>query len=80
MENTDIVKDEVMEVIETVESNGVGTVLILAAAMTVGAVAWNKMLKPIGRKIKDKVSKARVKKETLEGYEQCEVEEIPTEK
>ena len=77
MENTEIVKDEVMEVIETVENNGIGTVLILAAAMTVGAIAWTKILKPLGRKIKNKIAKAKVQ-EDLGEYEPCEVDEVPT--
>ena len=72
-----------MEVIETVESNGVGTVLILAAAMTVGAVAWNKMLKPIGRKIKEKQSfkgKGKERNPSPKGTNNVKSKKIPTEK
>lgn len=81
MENTEIVNnEEVMDLVETVENNGVGTVLVLAAAMTFGAFAWNKLLKPAGRKIKAKISNAKAKKEHNEEYNQCVVEEIPTDK
>lgn len=81
MENTEIVaNEEVMEVVNAVENNGVGTVLILASAMTFGAFAWSKILKPVGRKIKTKIASVKAAKQNPENYENCVVEEIPTKK
>lgn len=80
MPNEEIVNEEVMEVVNAVENNGIGTVLILAGAMTFGAFAWNKLLKPMGRKIKTKIAKAKNDKHSQTDYENCEVEELDTEK
>lgn len=60
---------EIVEVAETVVENRGSTaanVAILGGAMILGAVLWNKALKPLGRAVKkqaDKVRKPKVKNE-----------------
>lgn len=87
MENMDmneiITNDAVEEATEAVTSgkNGVKTGLIVGGAMVVGAVLWERVVKPIGRKVRIKISqkkalKAKKAKEEVD-LEDMEIEDIP---
>lgn len=87
MENMDmneiITNEAVEEATETVTSgkNGVKTGLIVGGAMVVGAVLWEQVAKPIGRKVRIKIAqkkalKAKKAKEEVD-LEDMEIEDIP---
>lgn len=87
MENMDmneiITNDAVEEATEAVTSskNGVKTGLIVGGAMVVGAVLWERVVKPIGRKVRIKIAqkkalKAKKAKEEVD-LEDMEIEDIP---
>ena len=87
MENMDmneiITNDTVEEATEAVTSskNGVKTGLIVGGAMVVGAVLWERVVKPIGRKVRIKIAqkkalKAKKAKEEVD-LEDMEIEDIP---
>ncbi len=87
MENMDmneiITNDAVEEATEAVTSgkNGVKTGLIIGGAMVVGAVLWERVAKPIGRKVCIKIAqkkalKAKKTKEEVD-LEDMEIEDIP---
>ena len=87
MENMDmneiITNDAVEEATEAVTSskNGVKTGLIVGGAMVVGAVLWERVVKPIGRKVRIKIAqkkalKAKKAKEEID-LEDMEIEDIP---
>lgn len=87
MENMDmneiITNDAVEEATEAVTSgkNGVKTGLIVGGAMVVGAVLWENVVKPIGRKVRIKIAqkkalKAKKAKEEVD-LEDMEIEDIP---
>ena len=87
MENMDmneiITNDAVEEATEAVTSskNGVKTGLIVGGAMVVGAVLWERVAKPIGRKVRIKIAqkkalKAKKAKEEVD-LEDMEIEDIP---
>ena len=87
MENMDmneiIPNDAVEEATEAVTSgkNGVKTGLIVGGAMVVGAVLWERVVKPIGRKVRIKIAqkkalKAKKAKEEVD-LEDMEIEDIP---
>lgn len=87
MENMDmneiITNDAVEEATEAVTSgkNGVKTGLIVGGAMVVGAVLWERVVKPIGRKVRIKFAqkkalKAKKAKEEVD-LEDMEIEDIP---
>ena len=87
MENMDmneiITNDAVEEATEAVTSgkNGVKTGLIVGGAMVVGAVLWENVVKPIGRKVHIKIAqkkalKAKKAKEEVD-LEDMEIEDIP---
>lgn len=87
MENMDmneiITNDAVEEATEAVTSskNGVKTGLIVGGAMVVGAVLWEQVVKPIGRKVRIKIAqkkalKAKKAKEEVD-LEDMEIEDIP---
>lgn len=86
MENMDmneiITNDAVEEATEAVTSgkNGVKTGLIVGGAMVVGAVLWEQVVKPIGRKVRIKIAQKalKAKKAKEEVYlEDMEIEDIP---
>ena len=87
MENMDmneiITNDAVEEATEAVTSskNGVKTGLIVGGAMVVGAVLWERVVKPIGRKVRIKIAqkkalKAKKAKEEVD-LEDMEIDDIP---
>ena len=87
MENMDmneiITNDAVEEATEAVTSgkNGVKNGLIVRGAMAVGAVLWERVVKPIGRKVCIKIAqkkalKAKKAKEEVD-LEDMEIEDIP---
>ena len=87
MENMDmneiITNDAVEEATEAVTSgkNCVKTGLIVGGAMVVGAVLWERVAKPIGRKVRIKIAqkkalKAKKAKEEVD-LEDMEIEDIP---
>lgn len=87
MENMDmneiITNEAVEEATEAVTSgkNGVKTGLIVGGAMVVGAVLWENVVKPIGRKVRIKIAqkkalKAKKAKEEVD-LEDMEIEDIP---
>ena len=87
MENMDmneiITNDAVEEATEAVTSskNGVKTGLIVGGAMVVGAMLWEHVVKPIGRKVRIKIAqkkalKAKKAKEEVD-LEDMEIEDIP---
>ena len=91
MENMDmneiITNDAVEEVTEAVTSgkNGVKTGLIVGGAMVVGAVLWEQVVKPIGRKVRNKIAREITRKKALKAkkakeevdLEDMEIEDIP---
>ena len=91
MENMDmneiITNDAVEEATEAVTEavtsgkNGVKTGLIVGGAMVVGAMLWEHVVKPIGRKVRIKIAqkkalKAKKAKEEVD-LEDMEIEDIP---
>ena len=87
MENMDmneiITNDAVEEATEAVTSgkDGVKTGLIVGGAMVVGAMLWEHVVKPIGRKVRIKIAqkkalKAKKAKEEVD-LEDMEIEDIP---
>ena len=91
MENMDmneiITNDAVEEATEAVTSgkNGVKTGLIVGGAMVVGAVLWEQVVKPIGRKVRNKIAREITRKKALKAkkakeevdLEDMEIEDIP---
>lgn len=64
METNEIMSTETVEIVEDVREVGaLGTGLIVGGAMVVGALAWNKALKPMGRFVKRKLEEFRAKKQ-----------------
>lgn len=84
MENMDmneiITNDAVEEATEAVTSgkNGIKAGLIVGGAMVVGAVLWERVVKPIGRKVCIKITQKKAKKAKEEvDLEDMELEDIP---
>lgn len=91
MENMDmneiITNDAVEEATEAVTSgkNGVKTGLIVGGTMVVGAVLWEQVVKPIGRKVRNKIAREITRKKALKAkkakeevdLEDMEIEDIP---
>lgn len=64
METNEIMNTETVEITEDVREVGaLGTVLIVGGAMVLGALAWNKALKPMGRFAKRKFAEIKEKKQ-----------------
>lgn len=59
MENTNQIVEVVDDVIENTGGSTLGNVAIIGGAMVVGAVLWDKALKPLGRFLKGKLVKAK---------------------
>ena len=87
MENMDmneiITNDAVEEATEAVTSgkNGIKTGLIVGGAMVAGAMLWEQVVKPIGRKVCTKIAqkkalKSKKAKEDVD-LEDMEIEDIP---
>lgn len=64
METNEIMNTETVEITEDVREIGaLGTGLIVGGAMVLGALAWNKALKPMGRFAKRKFAEFKEKKQ-----------------
>lgn len=74
--------NEVKEVVEQIEYNrgiNLGTVAVLGAAGFTGAVLWNKVLKPLGRKVREKIATLKHQHDKKKGPVVLEAEKASVE-
>lgn len=81
MTNDVIVTEAAQDIVEQVAkpsgNNGLKNVAIVGGIMTLGAMAWEFAVKPIGRKVKTAIKKARDKRkgESAEGYDESNIDD-----
>lgn len=61
MENIEVLNNEVVEEVSESKGSAVGASVIIGGSMVLGAVLWDRVIKPVGRWAKAKIKEARKK-------------------
>ena len=73
MELDTVVNNEVAESVADSGSTGMKTAAVVGVSMTVGAVLWNCLIKPVGRKVITVIRGRKARKRAKDGAEDVEM-------
>ena len=73
MELDTVVNNEVVEGVADSGSTGTKTAVVAGVSMAIGAVLWNCLIKPVGRKVITVIRDRRANKRAKDGAEDVEM-------